>query len=183
MRAVGWRARRLYDGDGEQSAAVVRNVLVVAGAGAEKGAELIVSSTEPLGGPEGLEAAHTSCAPFHAAVVLLQPVVLVGAGPVLDVAAQGRADRARIGAVPVRGDAVGDQAGGGLGRAEEGLGGRHVPVPAEQGVDQVAVAVDRAIQVAPPAPDPQVFRQRATSAARPRPCRADAAEVRRSGRG
>jgi hypothetical protein len=62
----------------EQSAAVRGDVLVVAIATAEKGAELVAPSTEPLRGPNCLEPTHTSCAPFHAAVVLFQPVVFVG---------------------------------------------------------------------------------------------------------
>jgi hypothetical protein len=66
----------------EQSAAAGGDVLVVAGAGAKRGAELIVSPTEPLRGPEGLDAPHASDPAPHAAVVLLEPVVLVGAGPV-----------------------------------------------------------------------------------------------------
>ena len=98
------------------------DVLVVAIATTEKGAELVVPSTEPRGGPGGLEAPHTSDPAFHVAVVLLEPVISVGAGPALDVAAQRRTDRARVGAVPVRGDAVGGQAGGRLGRAKERLG-------------------------------------------------------------
>jgi hypothetical protein len=44
----------------KQSAAVGGDVLVVAIATAEKGAEFIVSSTEPLRGPDLLEPAHTS---------------------------------------------------------------------------------------------------------------------------
>jgi hypothetical protein len=50
------------------------------------------------------------------------------------------ADRAWVGAVPIRGDPVGYHAGGRLGGAEERLGRRHVPVLAEHGVDQIAVA-------------------------------------------
>ena len=42
---------------------------------------------------------------------------------------------------------------GGLGRAEERLGRRHVAVLAEHRVDQIAVSIDRPIQIAPPAPD------------------------------
>src|SRR5919202_2366561 len=136
----------------EQSAAVGGNVLAVASAEAEKGAELVIASTEPRGGPEILEAPHTSDPTFHAPVILLQSVVLVGAGSVRDMPAQRRTDRAWVGTVPVRGDAVRDYAGGRLGGAEERLGRRHVPVLAEHGVDQVAVAVDRTIQIAPTAP-------------------------------
>jgi hypothetical protein len=36
----------------KQSAAVGGDVLAVAGAGAEKGTELVIASTEPRGGPE-----------------------------------------------------------------------------------------------------------------------------------
>ena len=83
------------------------NMLVVAGVGAEKVAELVVASAEALRRSEALEAAHTSYAPFHAPVVLLKPVIFVGAGPVHDLPAKRRADRPRVGAVAVRGDALG----------------------------------------------------------------------------
>src|SRR5215213_7927589 len=109
----------------EQSA-VGGNVLAVAGAEAEKSAELVIASTEPRGGPEILEAPHTSDPAFYAAVILLQPVVLVGAGSVRDMPAQRRTDCTWVGAVPVRGDAVRDYAGGRLGGAEERLCGHHV---------------------------------------------------------
>lgn len=140
----------------EQSAAVGGNGLAVAGAEAEKGAELVIASTEPIGRPEILEAPHTSDPAFHAAVILLQPVVLVGAGSMRDMPAQRRADGAWVGTVPVRGDAIRDYAGGRLGGAEECLGRRHVPVLAEHGIDQVAVTVDRTIQIAPAAPQFQI---------------------------
>ena len=55
----------------KQATAAGGDGLVVAGAEAEEVAELVVASTEPLGGGEALEAAHTSCTPFHAPVVLL----------------------------------------------------------------------------------------------------------------
>lgn len=74
----------------------------------------------------------------------------------LDIAAERGADRARVGAVPVRGDLVGRHARDRLGRTKEGLGRRHVAVLAEHGVDQVAVAVDRSIQVGPAATNLQV---------------------------
>src|SRR5919202_5086398 len=140
----------------EQSAAVGGNVLAVASAEAEKGAELVIASTEPRGGPEIPEAPHTSGPAFHAPVILLQPVVLVGAGSVRDMPAQRRTARTWVGAVPVRGDAVRDYSGGRLGGAEERLGRRHVPVLAEHGVEQVAIAVDRTIQIAPAAPHFQI---------------------------
>ena len=80
----------------DQAAAVSRNMLVVAGAEAEEVAELVIAATEPLRRSEALEPPHTSCAPFDAAVVLLQPVILVRAGPVHDMTAERRADRPRV---------------------------------------------------------------------------------------
>jgi hypothetical protein len=58
----------------------------------EEIAEFVVASAEALRRHEALEPAHTSRAPFDAAVVLLEPVILVGAGPVHDMTAERRAD-------------------------------------------------------------------------------------------
>nr|WP_245624528.1 hypothetical protein [Belnapia moabensis] len=44
---------------------------------------------------------------------------------------------------------VGNSAGNRLRRVEEGLGRRHVAVLAQHGVDEITIAVDGAIQVAP----------------------------------
>src|SRR5215213_3104541 len=140
----------------KQATAFGWDMLVVTGAGAKEVAQLVMASTEALRRGEAFEAAHTSDAAFDAAVVLLQPVVPVGAGPMRNPSAERGADRPRVGAVPVRGDAVRCHAGGGLGRAEEGLGRRHVPVLAEHGVDQVAVPVDGPIQIRPSAADLQI---------------------------
>src|SRR5918993_2099303 len=76
----------------KQATAAGGDGLVVAGAGAEDVAELVIASTEPLRRGEALEPPHASCSPFHAAVVLLQPVILVGAGPVHDPPAECAAD-------------------------------------------------------------------------------------------
>jgi hypothetical protein len=72
----------------EQMATTGGNMLVVTGAEAEERAELVVSSTEPLGRTECLEAPHTSDPAFDAPVILLEPIILVGAGTVLHVSAQ-----------------------------------------------------------------------------------------------
>src|SRR5215212_8245888 len=157
----------------KQATAFGWDMLVVTGAGAKEVAQLVMASTEALRRGEAFEAAHTSDAAFDAAVVLLQPVVPVGAGPMRNPSAERGADRPRVGAVPVRGDAVGDQAGGGLGRAEEGLRRRHVAALAEQGVDQVAVPVDGPIEVTPAAPHLQVglIDEPGAAAVPPLPCR------------
>ena len=75
--------RRLENGERTGGATEVNeataaggNMLVVAGVGAEEVTELVVASTEALRGGEALEAAHTSCAAFHALVVLLKPVIM-----------------------------------------------------------------------------------------------------------
>src|SRR5215217_3391396 len=140
----------------EQAAAIGGDVLVVAIATAEKGAELVVGSTEPIRGVECLEAAHTSDPAFHAPMILLQPIVLIGAGSVLDVSAQRRTDRARIGAVSVRGDAVRDHAGGELRGAKECLRRRPVAMLGEHGINQIAIAVDRTVEIAPVAANLQI---------------------------
>ncbi len=81
-----FRLRRLENGERgggatevEQATTAGRDMLVVAGAGAEGVAELVVASTEALGRRKALEAAHTSDAAFDAAVVLFQAIVFVGA--------------------------------------------------------------------------------------------------------
>jgi len=73
--------RRLQDGEHsgrmtemEQAAAVGGDVLAVAGAGAENGAELVMPSAQPRRRPECLEAPHTPGPALHAAVVLLEPI-------------------------------------------------------------------------------------------------------------
>src|ERR687885_168138 len=140
----------------EQATTIGGDMLVVAGAGAEEVAELVIASAEPLRRDEALEAAHASCAPFHAPMILPQPVVFVGAGPVHDPPPERAADRPRVGAMPVGGDLIGRHTRGGLGRAEEGPGRRHVAVMAQHRVDEVAVAVDGSVEIRPPAADLQV---------------------------
>src|SRR3712207_9335356 len=133
-----FRLRRLEDGERsagatevKQATAVGGDGLVVAGAETEEIAKLVMTAAEALGGGEALEPAHTSGAPFDAPVILLKPVILVGAGPVHDLPPERAADRPRVGAMPVGGDLIGRYTRGGLGRAEEGLGRRHVSVLAE----------------------------------------------------
>jgi len=52
----------------KQTTAVGGNMLVVTGAETEKGAEFVVSSAEPIGGTEFLEAPHTSDPTFQTAM-------------------------------------------------------------------------------------------------------------------
>src|SRR3954447_9845196 len=123
-----------------ESAAIGGNVLVVAGARAEKVAEFIVSPAEPGGRSRALEAPHGPVSAFDAAVILLQPVIQVATGPVPHTLAQLGPDRPGVAVVAVRRDPVRGDAGHRLGGAEERLRGSHVAVLAEQHVDQVPVS-------------------------------------------
>ena len=72
------------------------NALVVTGSATEEVAEFIILSAKSGCCLMLLESAHTSDAPFDPAMVLFKSIVQVDARPVTDVAAQGRADRARV---------------------------------------------------------------------------------------
>src|SRR6478735_6984963 len=69
--------------------------------------------------------------------------------------AEHRADRPWVGAVPVGDDALGGDAGCGLGRTQEGPARGHFAVVAEY-VNEITVAVDGPVQVGPPAADLQI---------------------------
>src|SRR3954454_18029902 len=132
-----------------ESAAIGGNVLMVAGARAEKVAQFIVSATEPGGQSRALEAPHGPISAFDAAVILLQPVVQVATGPVPHTFAQLGPDRAGVAVVAIRRDPVRCHASDRLGGAEELLSGCHVAVLTEQHIDQVPGPVDSAVQIAP----------------------------------
>ncbi len=77
FRLRGLHNRERIAGAAEvEQAAAGGDRLVVAGSGTEQAADFVVASTEALGRGETVEPAHTSCAPSHAAVVLLKPVFL-----------------------------------------------------------------------------------------------------------
>src|SRR3954454_13723320 len=125
------------------------NGLVVARARAEKVAEFIVSATEPSGGSGAFEAPHGSIAAFDAPVVLLQPVVQVGTGPVPHALAQLGADRPGVAVVAIGRDPVRCHPSHRFGRPKERLRCFHVAVFTEQHVDQGPVPVDGAVEIAP----------------------------------
>jgi hypothetical protein len=161
------------------------DVLVVTGSAAEEVAEFVVLSAESICRLMLLKAAHTSDASFDPAMVLFKSIVQVDARPVTDVAAQCRADRARVRIMPVCCHPVRRISDNRPCRAEEPLGRFHVTGPAQHRVDEVPVAIDRPIQVSPAAMDLEVFRRhtnsgqscvqcRGASCAAPRPSRATA---------
>jgi hypothetical protein len=132
------------------------NVLVVAGSAAEEVTEFIVLSAEPVGRVMLLEAAHTSDPSLDPAMVLFKSIVQVDVRPVADVAAQRWADCARVRVVPVACHSVWYKAGNRSCRAEEPLRCSHIASGAQHCVDEIPVAVDCSIQVAPPAMDLEV---------------------------
>ena len=129
------------------------DVLVVTGSAAEEVAEFSVFSAEPVCRVMLLEAAHTSDPSLDSAMVLFKSIIQVDARPVADLAAQRRTDRARVGVMPVGSHPVRHKAGNRPCRAEEPLGRSHVTGLAQHRVDEVPVAIDRPIQVAPAAMD------------------------------
>jgi hypothetical protein len=121
-----------------------------AGAGTEEVTQFVVASTEPVSRSWALEPTHWLVSTFDATVILLQSIVEVAAGAVLYAFTQPRPDRTGIAIVAIRGHPVRDNISDGLGGLEECLRGVHVAVLAEHHIDQRAVAVDGAIQIAPP---------------------------------
>src|SRR3954451_11916287 len=104
---------------------------MAAGARAEEVAQFIVSPAEPGGRSGAFEAPHGSIAAFDATVILLQPVIQVGAGSVSHTLAQLSADRPGVAVVAVRRDPVRCHASDRLRGAEERLGGCPVAVLTE----------------------------------------------------
>jgi hypothetical protein len=83
------------------ASAVCWNVLVVTRPSPEEVAQFVVLSAEPVCRVMLLEPARTSDPPFDSPMVLFKSIVQVDARPVADVAAQRRADCARVGVMPV----------------------------------------------------------------------------------
>ena len=129
--------------------AIGRNVLVVAGADAEKIAELIVAAAEPGSRSRALEAPHGPVSAFDATVILLQPVVQVATSSVPHTFAQLGPDRAGVTVVAVRCDPVRCHPSDRLRRPEERLRGRHVAVFTEHHIHERTGAVDSAIEITP----------------------------------
>jgi hypothetical protein len=82
-------------------------------------------------------------------MVLLQPVVQVPVGSVQHLLPQHFLDRSRVGVVAICGHPIRADSRHPWCRSEESLGSGHVPRLAEPTVDEVPVAVDRSVQIAP----------------------------------
>src|SRR3954451_9316238 len=126
-----------------------RNVLVDGAGRAQEVADLVEGPAEAMSRIEILEAAHGPVAPFYAPVILFDHVIFVLTGAVVDVRAEFVGNGLGIAGVPVSGDLLGLDLGDRPGGAEERLGRGHVAGLAEVDVDQVTVAVDRPVEIAP----------------------------------
>jgi hypothetical protein len=91
-------------------------------------------------------------------MILFKTIVEVGAGPVPHRPSQYGADRPGVGAMAIRRHPVRAQAHGRFRGTEERLRRPHVALLAQHRVDQVAVPINRPIEVAPPAADCPVCR-------------------------
>ena len=122
---------------------------VEVGAGAEVVAEFVMGRAEAGSGVEGAEPAHGIVALLDAPVILLDPVVHVAAGAMAHVGAERLPHRTRIGVVPIGGHLLRRLPHRLQRTGEEPLGRVHVPRLAQHGLHQVAIRVDRPIEVAP----------------------------------
>ena len=82
-------------------------------------------------------------------MILLDTPVKISAAAMLDVVAEHFANRTRIRIAPIAGDLPRHSIYNGESTTEEALSSRHIPRRAEHRVDQVAVAINGAIEIAP----------------------------------
>jgi hypothetical protein len=125
-------------------------------AGAKEIAEFTMLATEAGSGIRALEAAHTSDRTFDPAMILFKTVVEVDAGPVPHRPSQHGADRPRVGAMAIRRYSVRAKARGRFRGAKERLRCSHVALLAQHRADQIAVPINRPIEIAPPAANLQI---------------------------
>jgi len=116
-------------------------------------AEFVVASTKPGSRLAALESAHRLVSTLDAAMVLLNPVVEIAAGPMARTVAEFGLDRPWVAVVPVRRDPGRHDAGDRFGGAEECPGGSHVACFAQPDVHESARGVDGAIEIASAALD------------------------------
>src|ERR1700735_685650 len=89
-------------------------------------------------------------------MVLLKSVVEISARSMPHMFAELGSDRSGIGIMAISGDPIRRDAGHRLGRSKECPGGSKVTMLAEHDVNQGAVAIDRAIEIPPSAPHPDI---------------------------
>ena len=110
---------------------------------------LLKGSAETASTGKRAEAQHRVIALLDAAMILLDSTILVGTTAMFYLRSQYLIDSARIGSVPVGGDLDRIFLNDGESTAEEALRGGHVSGGTEQGIDQIACAINSAVQIAP----------------------------------
>src|ERR1700728_5142611 len=103
-----------------------------------------------------IQSKHRSTSILDAAMVLLKSVVEISSRPMPHMFAELGSDRSGIGIMAISGDPIRSDAGHRLGRSKEYPGGSKVTLLTEHDVNQGAVAIDRAIEIPPSAPHPDI---------------------------
>jgi hypothetical protein len=115
----------------------------------EKGSDLIGGVAETRGGGEGFEPACGPAALLDAPMVLLHMAVHVAVRPARHPVPEDGPNGPRVGVVAIGGDAVGRHPGQRPRRTKEGLGRCELPRVAEASVHEVAISINRAVEIAP----------------------------------
>ena len=110
---------------------------------------LLKCSAEAARRGKRAETQHRVITLLDAAMILLDPAILVGTAAMFYLRSQHPVDSTRIGSVPVRGDLCRIFLNDGKSTTKEALRGGHVSGGTEQGIDQIACAIDGSVQVAP----------------------------------
>lgn len=126
-----------------------RNRLVDVGSRTEEVADFVKGAAEAMSRIEIPEAAHRPVAPLYSPVMLFDYVVFILTGTMVDVRAEFVGDDPGITGMAVGGDLLRFDLGDRSGAMEERPGGSHVAGPAQVDVDQVAIAVDCPVEIAP----------------------------------
>lgn len=116
-------------------------------ASTEEIAEFIVSSTKSTGRGDAPETMHASYSSLDTAMI--QSIIEIHTGPVLDVLAELGVDRPRIGIVSITGDPIRNSPGHRLRGPKEPLGSGQVTPLAQHHINQRTIAIDRPVEIAP----------------------------------
>ena len=111
--------------------------------------DFLKGSTETLGRAETTKGQHRVVPLFHAAVILLDPSIQVGAAAMFHLGTKDLADRARVRIVAITGYLARNLPCNGDSATKEPLGRHHVARRTEHRVDEIAFTIDRTIQVTP----------------------------------
>src|SRR3954454_16949730 len=125
--------------------------LVTTLSGSKVVSEFVEGTAESFRGSKVFKSQHRVVALFDAPMVLLDSIIFIAATPILHSLSQHFGDGPWIRVVPVRGHLFGTMSRDRLSTAEEALGHGHVPIGTQHRIDQLPFAVNRSIQITPPA--------------------------------